>query len=424
MPNAQSTPPMFCVGGVDWRYYAVDTMLDTASQKVYRRCEYHTSSAKAADGFIEMIILLRLLFINLFCTLFLMQNDHTASMVSYFILFFSFSLWLEITDNKKLKIVCFTLFILSVFALDKNLLFFSPVLLVSDFDISDFSKEEQDQIARHILPRFFDAKEIAFKAIIVCSTLINVNVPFFVFTVIIFFYTIEKKRYDSVSRQFTVLQDSLTEYTLQSEVQKRHLQNEALKNSEAALLTERNRISGELHNSIGHTISAAILQVNALQYIATQDEVKTNLDMLQHSLETGLTEIRNCLHNLHNDSFDLQTSIEKLIAAPAQTLHIRLTCKTETMPYTLKYDILSVIKECLSNTVKHSGASAMTISILEHPAFYSVSVRDNGTGWSGTEPCVTGIGLTVLREIAAKHNGAIHFYAQDGFKVHITFPKK
>ena len=66
----------------------------------------------------------------------------------------------------------------------------------------------------------------------------------------------------------------------------------------------------------------------------------------------------------------------------------------------------------------------MTISILEHPAFYSVSVRDNGTGWSGTEPCVTGIGLTVLREIAAKHNGAIHFYAQDGFKVHITFPKK
>ena len=115
IPNAQSTPPMFCVGGVDWRYYAVGTMLDTASQKVYRRCAYHTSSAKAADGFIEMIILLRLLFINLFCTLFLMQNYHTAAMVSYFILFFSFSLWLEITDNKKLKIVCFTLFILSVF---------------------------------------------------------------------------------------------------------------------------------------------------------------------------------------------------------------------------------------------------------------------------------------------------------------------
>ena len=70
---------------------------------------------------------------------------------------------------------------------------------------------------------------------------------------------------------------------------------------------ERNRISGELHNSIGHTISAAIVQVNALQYITVQDEVKTNLNMLQRSLETGLTEIRNCLHYLHNDSFDFQT---------------------------------------------------------------------------------------------------------------------
>ena len=166
------------------------------------------------------------------------------------------------------------------------------------------------------------------------------------------------------------------------------------------------------------------MQVNALQYITVQDEVKTNLNMLQHSLEAGLTEIRNCLHNLHNDSFDLQTGIEKLIASSTQTLHIRLTCKTETMPYTLKYDILSVIKECLSNTLKHSGASAMVISILEHPAFYSVSVQDNGTGCSDTEPCVKGIGLTVLSEIAARHNGTIHFYSQDGFKVHITFPKK
>ena len=60
-----------------------------------------------------------------------------------------------------------------------------------------------------------------------------------------------------------------------NEVQKRHLYHEMLKNSEAAILAERNRISGELHNSIGHTISAAIVQVNALQYITVQDEVKT-----------------------------------------------------------------------------------------------------------------------------------------------------
>lgn len=378
-----------------------------------------------------MIVLVRLFLINLFCSLFLTQINNHASNISilpYFILFFSLSLWLEMTDNKKLKIVCMLFFLLTVFIFDKNILFFSPVLLVSDFDISDFgmlnfSNGKKEHTRRQMQQLFFDGGEIVFKIIIVCSTLIGSNVPFFVFTSLIFFYAIEKKRYDSVSKQFTALQDSLTERTLQNEAQKRQLQNEVLKNSEAAILAERNRISGELHNSIGHTISTAILQVNALQYITAQDEVKTNLKVLQHSLETGLTEIRGCLHNLHNNSFDLHTGIEKLIASAAQTVRIQLTYKTETMPYTLKYDILSVIKECLSNTLKHSGATAMMISILEHPAFYSVSVQDNGIGCSDAKSCVTGIGLTVLSEIAAKHNGAIHFYSQDGFKVHITFPK-
>lgn len=368
--------------------------------------------AGSAGRFIDMFVLLRLFLINLFCTLFLMQSGSNSAL-QYFMLFFSGSLWLEMTENKKAKTTGIALFPLSAVVFGKDVLFFSPVFLISDFRIG------KNETAEHSC-----AVWTVFKTLVLCGTLISVNFLFFVFAAIIFFYTVEIKRYGLVSKQFAALQDSLTERTIQNEAQKRQLQNEVLKNSEAAILAERNRISGELHNSIGHTISAAVLQVNALQYIAVQDEVKTKLDVLQKSLETGLTEIRSCLHNLHDDSFDLQTHIEKLINSTVQTLCIQLTCKTETMPYTLKYDILSVIKECLSNTLKHSGASAMTISVLEHPAFYSVSVQDNGSGYSFSDPCVKGIGLTVLSEIAAKHNGTMHVYSQNGFKVHITFPKK
>ena len=375
------------------------------------QCGY-VLQAGSVGRFIDMFVLLRLFLINLFCTLFLMQFGSNSAL-QYFMLFFSGSLWLEMTENKKAKTACIALFLLSAVVFGKDVLFFSPVFLISDFGIG------KNETAEHSC-----AVWTVFKTLVLCGTLISVNFLFFVFAAIIFFYTVEIKRYGLVSKQFAALQDSLTERTIQNEAQKRQLQNEVLKNSEAAILAERNRISGELHNSIGHTISAAVLQVNALQYIAVQDEVKTKLDVLQKSLETGLTEIRSCLHNLHDDSFDLQTRIEKLINSAVQTLRIQLTCKTETMPYTLKYDILSVIKECLSNTLKHSGASAMTISVLEHPAFYSVSVQDNGSGYSFSEPCVKGIGLTVLSEIVAKHNGTMHVYSQNGFKVHITFPKK
>ena len=376
----------------------------------------HIRLEGSANGFIDMIVLLRLFLINLFCALFLIQTGDNGAL-PYFIVFFSGSLWLEMTENKKVKMTCLACFLFSIFTFGKAILFFSPALLISDFGIV----EEENDLQ---IPPVFDAEQTFFKAIILCCVFIGLNFLFFIFAAVIFFYTIEKERYGLIAKHYATLQDSLTERTLQNEAQKRQLQNEALKNSEAAVLAERNRISGELHNSIGHTISAAILQVNALKYIAVQKEVKTNLDILQSSLETGLTEIRTCLHNLHNDSFDLQTGIEKLIDSAAQRLNIRLTCKTETMPYILKYDILSAIKECLSNTLKHSDATAMTIGILEHPAFYSVSVQDNGTGCAFVEPCMKGIGLTVLSEIAARNNGSIHFYSKGGFKVHITFPKE
>lgn len=371
-----------------------------------------------------MVTLVRLFLTALVCTLFLMQTASGVSALPYFMLFFPAALWLEMSNHNSIKIAYYVLFPVAVFLFGKTILFFAPLLLLSDITyIREDIIENRHTASRN---RSLTAIQVGCKAMILAAILISLNFLFFMFAAVIFLYTIEIAHYAHVLRLYTNLRDTFTERSVQYGVQKRQLQHEILKNSEAALLAERNRISGELHNAIGHTISSAIVQINALKYIDSRNEIQTQLDILQSSLERGLTEIRACLHNLHNDSFDLRTCIEQLIEQAAQTLCIQLTCETETMPYTLKYDILSVVKECLSNTLQHSGASAMSITILEHPAFYSVSVQDNGRGSGFTElrsMRSTGIGLTVLREIAARHNGHIHFYPQNGFKVHMTFSK-
>lgn len=371
-----------------------------------------------------MATLVRLFLTALVCTLFLMQTASGVFALQNFMLFFSAALWLSMSTHTIIKTAYYILFFIAVLIFGKTILFFSPLLLLSDIT---YVKEDNIE-KRHTAyrKRSLTAIQIGCKAMLLAAILISLNFLFFMFAAVIFLYAIEIEHYAHVLRLYTNLRDTLTERTVQYGVQKRQLQNEMLKNAEAALLAERNRISGELHNAIGHTVSSAIVQINALKYIDARNEIQAQLDILQSSLERGLTEIRACLHNLHNDSFDLRTCIEQLIEQAAKTLRIQLTCETETMPYTLKYDILSVVKECLSNTLQHSGASAMSITILEHPAFYSVSVQDNGKGAGFTEPRSmrnTGIGLTVLSEIAARHNGHIHFYPQNGFKVHITFSK-
>ena len=135
-----------------------------------------------------------------------------------------------------------------------------------------------------------------------------------------------------------------------------------------------------------------------------------------------MTDIRDCLHNMHNDSFDLQTVLEQLITN-ISGLRIMLSCRAETLPALLKHDIVSIVKECVSNTVKHSGASDMGISILEQTGFYSVSVWDNGCGASTMQP-VQGIGLSVVRETVERNGGIINIYTDTGFKIHIVFPKQ
>ncbi|WP_253722971.1 sensor histidine kinase [Treponema sp. OMZ 787] len=270
-------------------------------------------------------------------------------------------------------------------------------------------------------PNCKNSQKQFFKYLLIPCLFFNFDLIFFIFSLIIFFYSEVQRQYLSKTMEVINLKDKLAESKINAKKRERILQNDVLKNAEVLILAERNRISGSLHNSIGHTLSAGILQVNALKYISNQQEVKENLNILQNALENGMTEIRECLHNMHNDSFNLQTGLEGL-AENTKKPKILLTYKAESIPYELKYDIFSIVKESLSNTIKHSGATEFKISLLEHLAFYTLVLQDNGCGFSG-KPVNDGIGLKVIKDFVEKHMGTVNFYSEDGFKTHITFPK-
>lgn len=375
-----------------------------------------------------MYFVLECFLVTLFSASFFASVIPAAPVLPYGIVSFSALMWIRITEKHTvlLSVAINALFIGWFFFVDMNILFFAPVLLIGGFPCQRLFRPNNGKAYNGIQQQRNTKSNLyilTVKLFFVGMNFFYFNTAVFIFTVLIFFYS-SVKIYDNDMHEILMsMKDALTESKREHEEQKRRLQTDVLKNSEVAVLAERNRISRSLHNSIGHTLSSAILQVNALKYLSTQEEVKTSLTILQNSLEKGMTEIRECLHNIHNDSFDLQTSLELLIAKTAG-LKISFTCKTDTVPYTLKHDIVSIVKECISNTIKHSGASEMSITVMEQPAFYSVSVWDNGCGLNSPTGNGTGIGLTVLRETVEKNNGAINFYSDAGFKVHIVFPKE
>ena len=75
------------------------------------------------------------------------------------------------------------------------------------------------------------------------------------------------------------------------------------------------------------------------------------------------------------------------------------------VPKDIKYCLISIAKEAITNAVKHSNGDQLSILIREHPGFYQLTIRDNGTGIHLTDS--PGIGLTNIRERVQSLSGTL-----------------
>jgi len=140
------------------------------------------------------------------------------------------------------------------------------------------------------------------------------TLPVFLFTMLLMFTAILLKiktvKLYTLQTEYNELRDTSTSYQRLLEEKNRSI----LKNQDyeisLATLNERNRISKELHDSIGHMLSRAILQVGALITITKDEVVSSGLIELKNTLSSGMDDIRKSIHNMYDESVDLYTQTE------------------------------------------------------------------------------------------------------------------
>lgn len=322
-------------------------------------------------------------------------NPHT-NLVVYFLISLIISLVLDLLDDKKIRNIIYLVFVILCFS--HNLfVFYLPLILYNmclDFKVYTL----------FTLPLIL----MNFSTINLLSSIGAV------------YLSIMTKKYNQILDENKTVRDELKEDTFYLEKYNKQLLIDKEKNVHIAILTERNRIARELHDSIGHAISSSILQVEALKVISTEDPVIKNLNTLQNTLKSGMDDIRKSIHNLYNESLDLEEQIEKL-CSEIPTVDVELVYKfDEEIDYDFKFDILSVVKEALTNCAKHSNATKIKISLLNQPKFYSILIEDNGSNFDEKSK---GIGLLSMNEIAEKYNGYFNCRFDEGFKIHMTLMK-
>lgn len=222
--------------------------------------------------------------------------------------------------------------------------------------------------------------------------------------------------------KYRKLSDASREMALQLQQQNKDLIEKQDNELNLATLNERNRIAREIHDNVGHLLSSAILQAGALRTINRDEKVELHLEALHTTLAQAMDSTRDSVHKLYDESIDLRAQVEALVK---QFSFCELSYEYSFVNdpgLKLKYALIAIVKEALSNLIKHSNASRASLIFREHPALYQLIIRDNGSV-TNYDPD-GGMGLKNMIDRVHSFNGHLNIMTEAGFEIFISVPKE
>ena len=252
---------------------------------------------------------------------------------------------------------------------------------------------------------------------------LNIVIIMFVITLMAVFLKYQEISYHNISQKYIQQRDELTEQSLGLRTTISDLTLNQDLEIKMATLDERNRIAREIHDNVGHLLTRSIIQLGAVLAISKDTKVKENLSTIKDTLDEAMNTIRCSVHDLHEESIEIYEKLNTLVRE-FDFCEAKLIYEvTSNLEIKTKYSIISIVKEALSNVMRHSNASIVTISMFEHPKFIQLIIQDNGD-CNGEITLLKngGIGLESIRQRVAQLGGHVNFDNKQGFKIFISFP--
>jgi len=184
---------------------------------------------------------------------------------------------------------------------------------------------------------------------------------------------------------------------------------------------ERRTLSRELHDEVGQSLSALLMEIGNLGAVAPRGntEFREHLASIKQLAENSVKVVRNMALLLRPSMLD------DLGLVPALQWQARETTKRTGMEVTVTADnvpddlpeehktcIYRVVQEALHNCTSHAEARNVRIAVLYAQDKLLLSVEDDGKGFDGTQ--VRGMGLLGIEERAAHLGGTFVLDSRPG----------
>jgi len=300
------------------------------------------------------------------------------------------------------------------------------------------------------LDRQYAAGLVLFVGSAYACTSLEIHSILFIFLVagLAVYLAYKTKKEDVLERDNLKIRDESEIKKEMLQKQNSNLLEEQDKNIYTAQLTERNRIAREIHDNVGHMLSRSILQVGAMMVVHKDEPIAEDLKSLRETLDTAMNNIRESVHDIRDEAIDLESAIKEM-AEPLEgkyAVSVEFDADKKSVDKDVKYAVINIVKEAVSNIIKYSSNENVLIKFDEHPSMYQLVIHDFGkddvlkrgetvldkTGkkaerrdWNNLDAIKSnGMGLENIRTRAVQLGGQANFSTENGFRIFVRIPKK
>ncbi len=206
-----------------------------------------------------------------------------------------------------------------------------------------------------------------------------------------------------------------------------------------ARLQERENISRSIHNNVGHSITAAVMALDAADMLfeASPERAREKVNTANERIRESLTSIRRAVRVLDEDTTPISVGDlcdEMVLMADnfMMDTNIKVKCnlndvdRSLPLPHQHTEFLLGALGETLTNGVRHGKADLFYVAVFCDSGHIQFKVRDNGTSDFSREnrdvKIQNGFGLKKIMSYAKNCGGTASFANDNGFETEIILP--
>lgn len=186
---------------------------------------------------------------------------------------------------------------------------------------------------------------------------------------------------------------------------------------DGAILTERNRMAREIHDTLAQGFTGIIVQLEAAEDAATgsPQETAAHISRARTLARESLAEARRSVWALRPKALTQRTLTAALREGILSLAHptglatrFQFAPELPALDPALEDDLLRIALEAATNALKYAQATTLTLTLQGDADAVTLQVVDDGRGMAARpEPDSGGFGLTGMRERAARHGGVL-----------------